>query len=109
ERRYQEFLETIESDFPGRLEFRAAETPVFIDRAFQEKLTGACDGIVDVIRSAGFLEKTAGAIPAGQEVPNENSHTSFLAIDFAVCRSEAGELIPQLIELQGFPSVFGYQ
>ncbi len=109
ESRYRQFLATIENDFPGQLEFRAAETPVFIDRSFQEKLTGACEGIVDVIRSADFLEKTARAIPEGQEVPDENAHTSFLAIDFAVCRGETGELTPQLIELQGFPSVFAYQ
>ncbi|RYZ35125.1 MAG: hypothetical protein EOP49_33815, partial [Sphingobacteriales bacterium] len=33
-----------------------------------------------------------------------------LAVDFAVCRDEStGEPTPQLIELQGFPSLYGFQ
>lgn len=107
--KYASFLSTIERDFPGELDFRVAESPVFIDRAFREKLKTACDAIVSKVAAPDFRESTERAIPAAQRVPNENRHTSFLAIDFAVCRSASGELEPQLIELQGFPSVFGYQ
>ncbi|MDZ7645777.1 MAG: hypothetical protein U5K54_00605 [Cytophagales bacterium] len=31
-----------------------------------------------------------------------------MALDFAVC-SDQGEIVPRLIEMQGFPSLFGYQ
>jgi hypothetical protein len=64
---------------------------------------------VDVIVGPHFKAKTQHAIPLGQEVPNENAHSSFLAIDFAICKDIDGELTPQLIELQGFPSIFGFQ
>jgi hypothetical protein len=43
-------------------------------------------------------------------VPNEDDHTLFLALDFAVCsENDTTELVPRLIEMQGFPSLFGYQ
>lgn len=109
EEKYRRFLTDVEAPFPGQLEFRVAETPVFVPKALGQQLLEACEGIVDVITAADFSEKTSGAIPAGQEVPNENAHTSFLAIDFAVCQDKAGNLTPQLIELQGFPSIFGFQ
>jgi hypothetical protein len=49
------------------------------------------------------------ALPAHLNVPQESNHTLFLALDFAVCSEGNQELVPRLIELQGFPSLFGYQ
>lgn len=106
---YQEFLADLNAPYPGQLEFRVAETPVFVPRSLGQQLVDACEGIVNVIVAPDFKEKTAGAIPNGQDVPNENAHSSFLAIDFAVCQDETDALTPQLIELQGFPSIFGFQ
>ena len=107
--KYHEMLQQIQVDFPNQLEFRVAETPVFVPKSLGDKIKSACESFVDVIVSDDFNEKTKKAIPPGQEVPNENAHTSFLAIDFAVCKDENNELSPQLIELQGFPSIFGFQ
>ena len=114
--RYQAFLDTIERDLPGQLDFRVAETPVFVPKVLTDKLLAACSDIVDVITRDDFKALTERAIPADQKVPNEpaDDHTQFLAVDFAVCRDESGgpthgELTPQLIELQGFPSLYGFQ
>ncbi|RYF19895.1 MAG: hypothetical protein EOO77_09150, partial [Oxalobacteraceae bacterium] len=104
--RYQAFLNTIQHDLPDQLDFRVAETPVFVPKLLTDKLLRACDDIVDVITRPDFNALTDKAIPAGQRVPNQDEHTQFLAVDFAVCRDEAGELTPQLIELQGFPSLY---
>lgn len=109
EKGYEEFVESLGSAFPGQLDFRVAETPVFIPKDLKEKIFRASDEIIGTLLSPDFRAKTDRAVPASQHVPGENAHTSFLAIDYAVCRNAAGELIPQLIELQGFPSIFGYQ
>jgi len=106
---YEKFVDSIHADWPNQLEFRVAETPIFVPKILKDKLLAACESFVDVIVSPFFKEKTRGAIPANQNVPNENAHSSFLAIDFAVCKDANGELSPQLIELQGFPSIFGFQ
>ncbi|MFS9669845.1 hypothetical protein, partial [Klebsiella pneumoniae] len=35
--------------------------------------------------------------------------THFIAFDFGICQNAAGDYEPQLIEMQGFPTLFGYQ
>jgi hypothetical protein len=42
------------------------------------------------------------------EVPNESAHPNFHVVDFAIC-AEGERLVPRLIELQAFPSLFGFQ
>ncbi len=110
--RYETFLAQIHADYPHQLDFRVAETPVFVPKQLTDKMMTACDDIVRTITQIDFRAKTEAAIPAGQYVPGEgpDSHTTFMAVDFAVCRNEeTGELEPQLIELQGFPSLYGFQ
>ena len=41
-------------------------------------------------------------------MPNEDQHTTFLAADFGICE-EGGEIVPKLIEVQGFPSLYNFQ
>ncbi|SNR57618.1 MULTISPECIES: hypothetical protein [Hymenobacter] len=107
--RYQELLGTIEQQLPNQLEFRLAETPIFVPAALREKLVQAGESIIDVLTAPDFKDRTEHAVPPALRVPNENAHTTFLAIDYAVCRNAAGELEPQLIELQGFPSLYAFQ
>ncbi|GGM89014.1 hypothetical protein GCM10010967_22210 [Dyadobacter beijingensis] len=109
EKGYEEFVESLGSAFPGQLDFRVAETPVFVPKELTEKITRASGEIISTLVSPDFRDQTDRAVPSNQYVPGENAHTSFLAIDYAICRNAAGELVPQLIELQGFPSIFGYQ
>ena len=107
--KYQVYLEDLNSQHPEAIEFRVAETPVFIDKDFKNKVLSACESIVDVITQYNFNTLTSHAIPEEVRVPNENAHTHFIAFDFGICQNEAGELEPQLIEMQGFPTLFAYQ
>lgn len=107
--KYKNFLADLDKATSKPIEFRIAETPVFVPKYLKEKLIEACESIVDIIVQNDYKAKTDKAIPSNQNVPNENRHTSFLAIDFAVCQDTNEKFIPQLIELQGFPSLFGFQ
>jgi hypothetical protein len=107
--KYQAFLEDLNAAHPGAIEFRVAETPVFVPKDFTEKMIGACEAIVDIIADPGFKDLTKNAIPADLQVPNETAHTHFIAFDFGICINEAGEYEPQLIEMQGFPTLFCYE
>jgi hypothetical protein len=49
------------------------------------------------------------AIPERYRVPNDNPRPHFMTVDFGLIRNDAGGLDPRLVELQAFPSVFGYQ
>ncbi|MGZ8510926.1 MAG: hypothetical protein ACXWWA_11135, partial [Chitinophagaceae bacterium] len=43
------------------------------------------------------------------QVPEENDHSHFIAFDFGICINEEGGYEPQLIEMQGFPTLFAYE
>ncbi|HXL56904.1 MAG TPA: hypothetical protein VN958_11635 [Chitinophagaceae bacterium] len=109
EEKYKAYLKELHLLHPGALEFRVAETPIFVDKAFTQKILSACESIIDVIIQYNFKSLTAHAIPEDVKVPNENDHSHFIAFDFGVCENEHGELEPQLVEMQGFPSLFAYQ
>lgn len=108
--KYQSFLDSIHKEFDHVPNFRIAETPVFIDRQLKGRLIEACNEITDVICDSGFKKLTENAIHfPHQPCPNEDEHTTFLQMDFGICHDENGELIPQLIEIQGFPSLYFFQ
>ena len=109
EEKYQEFLKDLDSKHPGDLCFRVAETPIFIPKEFTNKMLDACESIVDLILDEDFKKNTNRAIPEGENVPGDNGYPEFIVFDFGVCEKDNGELEPQLIEMQGFPSLFGYQ
>jgi len=109
EEKYHTFLNELHNVHPGQLDFRVAETPIFIDQAFKKKLIDSCEKIVDFIVDPRFKEYTRNAVPPGLNVPNENTHCHFLSFDFGVCVNDAGRYEPQLIEMQGFPTIFAYQ
>jgi hypothetical protein len=109
EEKYRRFLEDMTNEFNYEIEFRVSETPVFIDKQLKERLINAGEEIIDVLTRPDFKQLSEKAIPPHLRVPNEDNHTSLLAIDFAICKDEKGDFIPQLIELQGFASLYGYQ
>ncbi|RYE89374.1 MAG: hypothetical protein EOO37_05150 [Cytophagaceae bacterium] len=91
--KYQQMLADVERQLPNQLEFRLAETPIFVPAALRDKLVRAGQDIIDVIQRPDFTALTDAAIPSGHFVPNEDAHATFLTFDFAICRSEAsGEL-----------------
>ena len=107
EKTYQAFLSELHSVYPGAIEFRVAETPVFIPRGLGREMIDTCTYINDQICAPDFINKTHAAIPPGERVPGDIGHPHFLAFDFGICTNESGQPVPRLIEMQGFPSLFG--
>jgi hypothetical protein len=107
--RYQQYLELLNADFKDSIPFRIAETPVFIDKVFKAQLLEAGDYICQFITDPSFPSKTNQAIPKGMHIPNEKPFPDCLVIDFAIAEGADGIPVPQLIELQGFPSLFAFE
>ena len=107
--KYAQLLSELNKDFVGAVDFRVAETPVFLDAGCNVQMLDTCDYIIDNITHPNFITQTNGAIPNGKNVPNQTAHPHFLAFDFGICMGQKNEIVPQLIEMQGFPSLFGYQ
>ena len=106
---YQNMLNEINHEFPNALDFRVAETPVFIGKALGLQMKEACEFIIDFIKDPEFNSLVEKAVPPGERVMNENKHTHFIAFDFGICKNDDGEFYPALIEMQGFPTLFGFQ
>lgn len=106
--KFQAFVQAL-NNYSTPIQFRIAETPVFVPRSFSGQMIDACEQIIDVLIQPDFKEKTERAIPDNFRVPHEKGHPHFIAFDFGVCRDTGGKLEPQLIEMQGFPTLFGYQ
>ena len=109
EEKYNAYMQKVEALHAGALDFRNAETPIFIPKAFTKKMLGACEDIIDVITAPNFKQLTERSIPKNLRVSGEDAHTQFIVFDFGICENANGELEPQLVEMQGFPTLFGFQ
>jgi hypothetical protein len=106
--KYQLFLSELAAGFPS-IPFRVAETPVFLPQQLTEKLIAAGEEIIALIKQDNFKALTEESIPANWKVPNETTHSHFLTFDYGLCKDENGDITPMLIEMQGFPSLYGFQ
>jgi len=108
EKKYQEFKDDIASDFDYAPTFRIGETPFFISNELKLQLLEGCADVIKLIQQKDFKKLTEKSLELNHKVPNEDEHTTFLAIDFGICE-ENGAVVPKLIEVQGFPSLYNYQ
>jgi hypothetical protein len=109
EETYLAMVDFIKNSYPNLLDFRIGETPVFFDQRLTQMLLDASEKIVDVVTGPGFTESSKDAIPPQMLVPGPEGRCHFMAFDFGICYDENGALVPRLIELQGFPTLFGFQ
>ncbi len=109
ESHYLNMLSELSNQAPDKLAFRIAETPIFIDAVTKNALLKAGDEINAFITSDAFEEKTKNSFSSIITPPNENPLPGCIVMDFALCKNNNNEVVPKLIELQGFPSLFGFE
>jgi hypothetical protein len=109
----EELHRTVRADLERRLgraiPFPVAETPVFLSEDLRDRFARASDEIMDLLSDPPFIADHTDAIPAEYRTPGRPHLPQLATIDFAVTRAEDGTLEPRLVELQGFPSLFGFQ
>lgn len=106
--KYRNFLNSLNEGFQ-EIPFRVAETPVFIPEDLQQQLVEAGNELIRFIRQPDFKAITEASIPENWKVAGENEQPHFLSFDFGIASDADGKLKPMLIELQGFPSLYGFQ
>ncbi|MGA3049195.1 MAG: hypothetical protein ABSD67_21365 [Terracidiphilus sp.] len=93
-----------------KVAFRIAETPIFVPLELLEEMAAAgADLAQRLIGNPHYLAAARKAIPIGYRVAGETTHPHFLTADFSLVRDFNGNLVPKLVEIQAFPSVYGYQ
>src|SRR6266404_1476973 len=106
--KYAALLRCVNETEKWPADFRVSETPIFLTEEFTDEVTRAANAIVDLVRTPEFVRHSGSAIPKNLEVPDESVHPNFLVVDFGICL-DGDRLVPRLIELQAFPSLFGFQ
>ena len=107
---YAKLITSLNALTRTNIEFRIAETPCFFPRALMNELAGAgADLTHQLLDNPAYMQASNQTIPEQYLVPNESAHPNFMTVDFGFIRNSDGTLAPKLVELQAFPSIFGYQ
>jgi hypothetical protein len=108
--KYADLLRLLKARTRTEIEFRVCETPCFFAPELMQRLVRTGEELTaQLLGDERYMRDSDAAIPAEYRVPGENEHPHFMTVDFGLVRNEAGELEPKLVEMQAFPSVFGYQ
>ena len=107
--KYQNLLHRLAERCGTPVEFRVAETPIFLPQALLNQMAQYGAELIYQLETPEYRAASARAIPPEFNVPHEAPHPMFIQVDFGLIRNAAGKLEPKLVELQGFPSLYGYQ
>jgi hypothetical protein len=106
---YEQYTRELSRRLDSTFEFRLAETPLFLPDDFKQKATESANAIVEQLSDPTLIERMKAAIPERWNTPGMDALPNLAQVDFAVVRDANGNLVPKLIELQGFPSLTSMQ
>ncbi len=108
--KYQQLLRSLKHACGTQIGFRVSETPCFIPRGLLDKMAQYGRQLVSqLVDDPEYRRASDVSVPPQYNVPNESPLPMFVAVDFGLVRDASGELEPKLVELQAFPSLYGYQ
>lgn len=107
EPRYRSYVARLEAELACKIPFRVAETPLFFPRDVRLRLEDTARGIVDELCRPELIARTRRAVPPELDAPGEDDLASCLQVDLAITRDASGDVHGKLVELQGFPSLYG--
>jgi hypothetical protein len=108
--KYEDLLARLSRRCRTDIEFRVAETPCFFPKSLIDELAQTGAALThQLLDNPAYMQASERCVPAQYRMPNENPHPNFMTVDFGLVRNPDGTLSPKLVELQAFPSIFGYQ
>jgi hypothetical protein len=108
--KYEKLQSMVEVRCGARVDFRIAETPVFLPLSLLDEMArSGAEMTWALMENEDYMAAARRAIPEGYIVAGETSHPQFLTADFALVEKQDGARAPRLVEIQAFPSVYGYQ
>lgn len=108
--KYQSLLKDLDKISGTRIEYRVSETPCFLPKPLVDQMADyGRDLILQLVNNPNYRRLSDVSVPAKYNVANESPLPMWVAVDFGLVRGRGGEIEPKLVELQGFPSLYGYQ
>jgi hypothetical protein len=107
--RYTAFVDALQRRVGVPVEFRLSETPCFIPAALLARLDEAAQALVaQLLGNPDYLKAAAAVVPADCRLAQSEDRPTFIQVDFGFVQGRSG-LEPRLVELQAFPSLYGFQ
>jgi len=108
--KYRQFLQKLDEAAGTHIEFRLSETPCFVHASLLDCMAEIGRQLVaQLVNNPEYRRASDVTIPPEYKVPNESPLPMFVQVDFGLVRNVNGALEPKLVELQAFPSLYGYQ
>lgn len=109
EQRYRSFLERLDHRCRTSIPFRVCETPCFVPKEIQRQCEEAAVELALQAHDPAYLRLSDATLRPEYTVANQPDRSMFLTVDFAMTEGANGTIEPKLIEMQGFPSLMGFQ
>lgn len=109
---YARLLRAVDDAVRTPVDFRIAETPIFLPETLLSQMAETGKTLTrQLLGNPEYLAASTEAIPLRYRIPEplgiQPPH--FMTVDFGFIREADGTLGIRLVEMQAFPSVFGFQ
>ncbi len=110
EDRYRAFVAEMERATGGSIEFRLSETPCFFPADLMDRLVDAAQAMVgQLFADPEYLAAADAVVPERFRLTGGESLPTCIQVDFGLVRQPDGHVEGRLVELQAFPSLYGFQ
>jgi hypothetical protein len=107
---FRTMLHSLDAVSRTHIAFPIAETPCFFPKPLLDEMAGIGGELTHrLVGDAAYLQRSLAAIPEEWRAADQDAHPHFLTADFGLVREGDGRLTPRLVEMQAFPSIFGFQ
>jgi hypothetical protein len=109
-RAFRAMLHSLDAVTRTHVSFPIAETPCFFPKETLDEMAAIGAELTHrLVDDPAYLARSLAAIPEAWRAADQDAHPHFLTADFGLVREPDGRLTPRLVEMQAFPSVFGFQ
>jgi len=108
--RYQAFVDAVTRTAGVPIEFRLSETPCFFPADLMQSLVDAAQAMTSqLLGNAAYRQAAEGMVPDEWRLAGGETLPTCVQVDFGLLRTETGTVQGRLVELQAFPSLYGFQ
>jgi hypothetical protein len=110
EERYRAFVDAVTTAAGVPIEFRLSETPCFFSAGLMESLVAAAQTMTRQLLEDELYRSAADAmVPDRFRLAGGEALPTCMQVDFGLVRTGTGAVEGRLVELQAFPSLYGFQ
>ena len=110
EDRYRAFVDAVTAAAGVPIEFRLSETPCFFSSELMDSLVTAARAMTrELLDNAAYRSAADAMVPERFRLAGGETLPTCMQVDFGLVRTESGAIEGRLVELQAFPSLYGFQ